>query len=231
MENNDFRPIRTWNEDDRPREKLVLKGPSALSDAELLAILIGSGTRQQSALDLARTVLARANNNLIELSRLSRSTFQKVNGIGEARSVILVAALELGRRRQAAGSLERPQIRSSNDLYRQLDFRLSHLNHEEFWVTTLNQSNRVTGNQRISSGGLSSTVVDVRMILRYALEMNAASIALSHNHPSGNLKPSQADLQLTKNIAQACSWMDIRLIDHLIITESGYFSFSDENML
>jgi DNA repair protein RadC len=231
MESHDFRPIRSWNEDDRPREKLSQKGPSSLSDAELLAILIGSGTRQYSALDLARMVLHRANNNLVELSKIPSYQLREIRGIGEARSVIITAALELGRRRQGADAVARPMIKSSNDLYRQMDYRISHLSHEEFWVASINQSNRLIGCRKISSGGITSTIADVRIMLRYALEMNATSIALFHNHPSGNLKPSDADLRLTKNIVQAATWMDIRVLDHIIIGDSGYFSFADQQLL
>jgi DNA repair protein RadC len=231
MESHDFRPIRSWNEDDRPREKLSQKGPSSLSDAELLAILIGSGTRQYSALDLARMVLHRANNNLVELSKIPSYQLREIRGIGEARSVIITAALELGRRRQGADAVARPMIKSSNDLYRQMDYRISHLSHEEFWVASINQSNRLIGCRQISSGGITSTVADVRLMLRYALETHATSIALFHNHPSGNLKPSDADLRLTKNIVQAATWMDIRVLDHIIIGDSGYFSFADQQLL
>lgn len=231
MESHDFRPIRSWNEDDRPREKLSQKGPSSLSDAELLAILIGSGTRQYSALDLARMVLHRANNNLVELSKIPSYQLREIRGIGEARSVIISAALELGRRRQGADAAARPTVKSSNDLYRHMDYRIAHLTHEEFWVASINQSNRITGCRRISSGGITSTIADVRIMLRYALEMNATSIALFHNHPSGNLKPSDADIRLTKNIVQAATWMDIRVLDHIIIGDSGYFSFADQELL
>ena len=231
MENHEFRPIRNWNEDDRPREKLNQKGASSLSDAELLAILIGSGTRQYSALDLARMVLHRAGTNLVELSKMPGYQLREIRGIGEARSIIITAALELGRRRQGADVEPRPVVRSSSDLYRHMDFRIAHLSHEEFWVVALNQSNRITGCRRISSGGITSTVADVRIMLRYALEMNATSIALFHNHPSGNLKPSDADIRLTKNVVQASTWMDIRVLDHIIIGETGYFSFSDEHLM
>lgn len=231
METNDFRSIKAWNEDDRPREKMLLKGPSSLSDTELLAILIGSGTRQMSALDVARNLYDKAHNNLHELSRLRPQELMRSKGIGEARAVTISAALELGRRRQASEVHDRGTIQSSSDAFRFFQPRIAHLQHEEFWLVCLARNNKILGTHRISAGGISSTVVDTRIILRTALENNASSIILSHNHPSGNKKPSEADLTLTRNIAKACSFMDIQLVDHIIVVENGYFSFSDEGAI
>ncbi len=227
MEGNDFRSIKAWNEDDRPREKMLSKGSSALSDTELLAILIGSGTRQFSAIDVARSLFERAENNLHVLSRLRPQELMRCRGVGEARAVTIAAALELGRRRQLAEVSERPSIESSNDAYRYLHPRIAHLQHEEFWMLCVARNNRVIGAFRISTGGLSSTVVDTRLVLRTALENNATSILLSHNHPSGNPKPSEPDRAITKTIAKACSFMDITLLDHIIVVEKGFFSFRD----
>jgi DNA repair protein RadC len=223
--------IKNWVESDRPRERMRNLGPSAMSDAELIALLLGSGTRTQSALDLAKQILIENNNNLIELSRKTPSQLQRIKGIGEARSMLLTAAMELGRRREQTAVPERLKIETSKDLYRLMKPKLAHLPHEEFWVAAINRASRVIATRRISAGGITETTADVRIMLQFVLEMQAPAMAVFHNHPSGNLRPSEADIKLTKKVNQAGSWMNIVLIDHLIIGERGYFSFADEAML
>ena len=230
-EDSIYRPIREWNEDDRPREKLMLKGKSNLSDAELVAILLGSGTRRESAVELARRILQLADNNLVELGKLSLTQLQKLPGIGPVKSITLTAALELGRRRQEAEPVRRKQILRSRDIYEVFGPRLGDLGHEEFWVMCLNRNSRIVGTNRVGSGGISATVADIRMILKYAIEMHTSGLIFCHNHPSGNLQPSVEDVKLTQSIRQAAHLMDIQLIDHLIVTEASYYSFADENML
>ncbi|MFN5317467.1 MAG: RadC family protein [Bacteroidia bacterium] len=223
--------IKNWVESDRPRERMRHLGPSAMSDAELIAILLGSGTRTHSALDLAKQILIENNNNLIELSRKTPSQLQRINGIGEARSMLLTAAMELGRRREQTEVPERLKIETSKDLYRLMKPKLAHLPHEEFWVAAINRASRIIATRRISAGGITETTADVRIMLQFVLEMQAPAMAVFHNHPSGNLRPSEADIKLTKKLSQAGAWMNIVLIDHLIIGERGYFSFADESML
>jgi DNA repair protein RadC len=231
QDDQSYRPIREWNESDRPREKLLRLGRSHLSEAELIAILIGSGTRKESAVELARRLLHTVNNNLIELGKLTISDLQKIPGIGPVKAITISAAIELGRRRQEAAPLLRRKITSSKDLYEIFGPRLSDLSHEEFWAVALNQANKLLEFRRIGSGGISSTVADIRMILRFALETGATALAVLHNHPSGNLSPSEQDIRLTRSIAEASRLIDIRLIDHLIISDSGYHSFSDQGQL
>ncbi len=223
--------IKSWPEDEKPREKLLHKGAGSLSDAELLAILIGSGTVKRSALDLARDALALADQNLYELGRLSVADFQKVKGIGTARAITIAAALELGRRRQINEGLQRPSVRTSRDAADIVLPLLSDLNHEVFCVLYLNQSNRVLRHELISSGGLTGTVADIRMILKNALLCHANGLILAHNHPSGNPSPSQADKDLTRRIKEAALLMDIRLLDHLIVAHTICFSMQDEGMI
>jgi DNA repair protein RadC len=223
--------IKNWVESERPRERMRNLGMSAMSDAELIAILLGSGTRRYSALDLAKQVLVENNNNLLELSRKSPSQLQKISGIGEARSMLLAAAMELGRRREQTEVPERLKVETSKDLYRLMKPKLAHLPHEEFWVAAINRASRITGTRRISIGGITETTADVRIMLQFVLEMQAPAMAIFHNHPSGNIQPSEADVKLTKKVNQASSWMNIVLMDHLIIGERGYFSFADESML
>ncbi len=231
QDDQSYRPIREWNENDRPREKLQRLGRSHLSEAELIAIIIGSGTRSESAVELARRLLHTVNNNLIELGKLTIADLQKIHGIGPVKAITISAAIELGRRRQEAAPLLRPKITSSKDLYEIFGPRLSDLSHEEFWAVALNQANKLLEFRRIGSGGISSTVADIRLILRFALETGASSLAVLHNHPSGNLTPSEQDIRLTRSISEAARLIDIRLIDHLIISESGYHSFSDQGQL
>ena len=223
--------IKNWAEDDRPREKLLHKGPAALTDAELLAILINTGTVKFSALDLAREVLLKADGRLGDLGRLSLKELQQVNGIGEAKAITIAAALELGRRRQSADVLSRPAITSMEDAAEIILPLLSDLNHEAFCVLYLNQANRLLRHEIISNGGITGTVADVRIILKNALLHNANQLIVAHNHPSGNLQPSGADRTLTTKLKDAAALMDIRLLDHLIIAAGRYLSLQEEGLL
>ena len=230
-EESQYRPIHTWNEDDRPREKLQLKGKRSLSDAELIAILLGSGTRKESAVDLARRILDLADNNLVELGKLSLSQLQRISGVGPVKAITLTAALELGSRRQVSSSKTKKKVSTSQDIYEIFGPRIGDLNHEEFWLMCLNRNNAIIGTTRIGSGGISATVADIRIMLKYAIENYASSMILCHNHPSGNLKPSNADIKLTTAVKEAASFMDIALLDHIIVTDSSYYSFADEKMI
>jgi DNA repair protein RadC len=223
--------ITDWAVEDRPRERLWNKGPSSLSDAELLAILIGSGTRNRSAVDLAHELLAMAGNSLGELGRLSAGEIRKIKGIGAARAVTLAAALELGRRRKLAEASENPQIRSSADVFNIFSPLMEDLTHEEFWILFLNRANRVTGRMKISQGGVSGTVTDVRIVMKKAIESLASGLVICHNHPSGNNSPSDSDIRITQKIKEAGALMDIQLLDHLIITGKDYYSFADNGAL
>ncbi len=223
--------IKSWSEEDRPREKLLLKGRASLSDAELIAILIGSGNREQSAVELSRQILQSASNNLHELSRWEVSEYMRFKGIGEAKAISIIAALEIGRRKTATTPLDKPQLSSSHEAYQVMHPILADLNHEEFWVVYLNNNNRVIAKEKISQGGLNKTIVDTRIIMKKALMHLASSIILVHNHPSGNLKPSQSDLDLTRKLKQGADVLDIKLVDHLIITQGEYYSFGDEGKL
>lgn len=220
--------IKNWTEDERPREKMQQKGAAALTDAELLAILIGSGTVKRSAVDLAREILKLAKNNLRELGRLNLHELQNVKGIGEARAITIAAAMELGRRRQTSEGLERPTIQKSRDAANIVAPMLQDLNHEKFVVLYLNHACKLINCEELSSGGMTGTVVDVRMVLKNCLLYNANQLILAHNHPSGTRKPSEADKALTKRILDAAALMDIRLIDHLIIAGHDYLSMADE---
>jgi DNA repair protein RadC len=223
--------IKTWAKDDRPREKLLMKGPESLSDSELLAILIGHGTREKSALDLAKEILQLSKNNLAELGKLTVRDMMKVKGIGEVKAISIAAALEMGRRRQATGYRQKEIITSSADVARYLQSLLQDHQHEVFAVLFLNRANKINHFQVISEGGMTGTVADPRIILKKALEENAVSIILCHNHPSGSLKPSRADEELTQKIKEAARFFDIKVLDHLIVSEDGYFSFADEGIL
>jgi len=231
MEERKSLPITEWSLDDRPREKLLLKGNAALSDAELIAILIGSGSREESAVGLAKRVLQHNKNNLNQLARLSINELKKFKGIGEAKAVSIVAALELGRRRRLETALETPKISSSRNAFELLQPVIGDLNHEEFWVLYLNNANKVLRKKQLGKGGFTGTVVDIRVLYKNALEISATSVILSHNHPSGKLKPSQSDLDLTVKIQEAGQVLDIQVLDHLIIAENLYFSFADEEVL
>jgi DNA repair protein RadC len=231
LEDKNYIRLKDRKEDEQPREKLMGKGAAALSDAELLAILISSGTKERSAIDLARDVLHHAQNNLHELGRLSLKELQQTKGIGEARAITIAAALELGRRRQTNAGLKRESINSSKAAADIIIPLLRDLNHEAFCVLYLNQSNKLIKQELISSGGITGTVVDLRIILKNALLNNSSQIIVAHNHPSGNLTPSEADKKLTKKLRDAAALMDIKLLDHVIIGDINYLSFQDEGLM
>lgn len=223
--------ITDWAAGDRPREKLIEKGTSSLSDAELLGILISSGTKDKSAVDLGRELLCMANNNLNNLAKLSVSDLRKLHGIGPARAVTIAAALELGRRRKLADTQDTIQIKASKDVADIFQPILADLSHEEFWILYLNRSNKVISRMKLSQGGVSGTVTDVRIVMKKAVELLASGIILCHNHPSGNLNPSEADSKITQKIKEAGSFMDIQLLDHLIISDKDYYSFADNGLI
>jgi len=223
--------IKHWAEEDKPREKLLIKGKATLSDAELIAILIGSGTRKMSAVELSKLILSGSGNDLYEMGKLNCTDLQKFKGIGEAKAITIIAAMELGRRRQLTSIKEKPRITSSLDAYKCIYSSMADLNYEVFKIILLNRNNRVLKIETISTGGVAGTVVDPKIIFKKALDMQASSIVLSHNHPSGNLKPSQADESITKKLKTAGETMDIKVLDHLIISSDGYFSFMDEGMM
>ena len=223
--------IKHWSQDDQPREKLLNKGKAALSDTELVAILIGSGNRNESAVDLCKRILASVDNNLSELGKLSTKQLMAFKGIGEAKAVTIAAALELGRRRRGEEALEKNKITSSVSVFELMQPIIGELPHEEFWIIYMNNSNKVIQKNQLSKGGITGTLVDVRLALKSAIEVGATGIILAHNHPSGTLKPSIADKQLTQKLKTAGESLDIKVLDHLIITEKAYFSFADENLL
>ncbi|MFN5649732.1 MAG: RadC family protein [Sphingobacteriales bacterium] len=225
------RPILEWAIDDRPREKLRAKGVKILSDTELLAILIQQGTRNRTAVDLARDVLSASKQNLKELGLLSMADLLKINGIGEAKATIILAALELGRRRQAAQNLEKPIVQGASSVASFLQTILQDHDHEVFIVLYLNRANKINHYEIVSSGGMSGTVADPRVILRRALEEKAVGIILCHNHPSGSLRPSHADRELTIKIREAARYFDILVLDHIIVSHEGFFSFAEEGLL
>jgi len=223
--------IKSWAEEDRPREKLMLKGKSVLSDAELLAILLGSGNRNESAVELGKRVLNHVNDNLMELSRLSVTELMQFPGIGEAKAITVIAALELGRRRNESEVVSREKIAGSRDAFRIFHSTLGDQPYEEFWVILLNKANKILRKCSISEGGISGTVVDPKKIFKIALDHHASSIILGHNHPSGNIQPSEADKQITKKIRDAGMMLDVAVLDHLIIGDDSYYSFADEGIL
>ena len=225
-----YTPINQWAEDDRPREKMLLKGKSVLSDSELLAILIGSGSRNESAVRLCQRILSSVNNNLNQLSKLSIVQLMEFKGIGEAKAISIVAALELGRRRRSEEAAEFQKITSSKAVFEIMQPLIGELHHEEFWVLYLNNSNKVLHKSQLSKGGITGTIVDVRIIFKTALECNATSLILTHNHPSGKLLASNADIEITKKLKIAGQQMDILVLDHVIITENGFYSFNDEGI-
>jgi len=220
--------IKNWSVDDRPREKMQTKGALALSNSELLAILINNGSKEKSALELAKDILALGKNNLNELGKLSLKDFQQ---IGEAKAISIAAALELGRRRHSSEFLEKTSIKNSSEIANYLKVILKDYTHEVFGVVFLNRANKIINFQIISTGGLTGTVADPRIILKKAIEVEATSMVLSHNHPSGNLKPSRADEELTEKIKHAAAYLDIKVVDHIIVSEEGYYSFADEGLL
>lgn len=224
--------IKQWAFEDRPREKLAAKGNQALSDVELLAILIGSGTRNMSAVELARQILSDVNNNLIELGKLTIDELQKkYKGVGQAKAITIIAAIELGKRRAGSDSIKLPKIQSSADAFLCIKSSLSDLPHEEFWVLLLNRNNQVIKKEKITKGGITSTIFDVRLILKLALEKLATGLIICHNHPSGNMQPSENDKQITYKMQEAGKLVDIQLLDHIIVCSQRYFSFADEGIL
>ncbi|MCH7524318.1 MAG: DNA repair protein RadC [Bacteroidetes bacterium] len=223
--------IKNWSQDDQPREKLRDKGKATLSDAELVAILIGSGNTDESAVALSKRILASVNNNLNELGKLSLKQLMEFKGIGEAKAISIIAAMELGRRKRGEEALKKHKITSSKSVFELMQPVIGELPHEEFWIIYVNNSNKVIRKNQLSKGGITGTLVDVRIVLKNALEVGATGIILVHNHPSGTLNPSEADKQLTKKLKTAGESLDIKVLDHLIITEKAYFSFADENLL
>ncbi len=223
--------IKEWAVEDRPREKMVYRGLTSLSDAELIAILIGSGNQKETAVELSRRIMEKVKNNLNELGKLSIEDLKKFKGIGEAKAIAIIAAMELGRRRNHSDVLEMDKIVGSKDVARFFRPIIGDLPHEEFWALFLNRQNKIIDKQRLSQGGLTGTVIDVRLVLKLALEKHATSLIFAHNHPSGNLDPSDADKKITRQLKESAKIMDIPLIDHLIITQGGYYSFADEGTL
>ena len=223
--------IKQWAKDDRPGEKLLSNGAKNLSNSELLAILIHHGSKEKTAVDLAKEILRLGKDNLNELGKLSIKELMKIKGIGEAKAITIAAALELGRRRQAASSLEKSVVSSSSDIAIYLQTRLKDYRHEVFAVLFLNRANKINHFQIVSEGGITGTVADPRVILKKALEEDAVSIILCHNHPSGSLKPSKADEVLTDKIKEAAGYLDIKVLDHIIVSDDGYYSFADEGLL
>ena len=223
--------IKNWSQDDQPREKLRDKGKTILSDAELVAILIGSGNRTESAVDLCKRILASVDNNLNALGKLSLKQLMEFKGIGEAKAITITAALELGKRRQMNEASHLEKITSSRSVFNLMQPLLGELPHEEFWILYLNNSNKVLQKTQLSKGGITGTLVDVRLVLKSALEVGATAIILCHDHPSGTLKPSASDKEITQKLKTAAQSLDIKVLDHLIVTEKAYFSFADEELL
>ena len=224
-------PITDWAEEDRPREKLMSKGVSVLSNAELLAIIMRSGSPEDNAVELAQKMLADFDNNLGELGKATVCRLKNYRGVGEAKAIGIVAALELGRRRNASELIERNSFMCSGDIFRLFHQKLGDLPHEEFWMLFLNSSNKYMDMQRLSVGGLEGTSADARIMMKMAIERNATRIAVCHNHPSGNVKPSKLDIDLTRRIKEGGALLEIKLIDHLIVGDNKYYSFADEGMI
>jgi DNA repair protein RadC len=227
----EFLNIKSWAAEDRPREKLLLKGKSTLSDAELIAILLGTGTASMSAVDVAKNILQSVQHDLNALAQLTVKDLTKIKGVGEAKAISIVSALELGRRRKESASNERPKIASSQDAYDLLKTELLDLPHEEFWILLLNRANRVIKKHQISHGGVAGTVADPKIIFKIALEELASGIIVAHNHPSGNLNPSQSDIDLTRKLKESGKMLEIQVLDHLILAGNKYLSFADEGLL
>jgi DNA repair protein RadC len=223
--------IKQWAEDDRPREKMIKKGIAALSNAELIAILFRTGTHNESAVELARKLLDNTENNLNTLAKFDLNEFRKIKGIGEAKAITVITALELGKRRKIEEVVDRKKIDSSKDVFHIFSSILGDLPYEEFWILLLNRSNRIIGRSKISQGGISGTVTDIRIILKLALDNMASSIILCHNHPSGNLIPSDSDISITDKLKEAGKLMDINVLDHVIVTDAQYYSFADEGKI
>jgi len=223
--------IKNWQNDDRPREKLLLKGKQALSNAELIAILIGSGNTKESAVELAQRIMQSVDNNLINLSRLRINDLMKFKGIGEAKAITIVGAMELGRRRREEEVKEKKKISSSKDVFEVFQPNLADSPFEEFWILLVNRANKIIGKYQISQGGVSGTIADPKRIFHLALENLASGIILCHNHPSGNIQPSQPDIKLTKKIKEGSLLLEINLLDHIIIGDENYYSFADNGMM
>ena len=230
-ESNTIFGIKHWAFDDRPREKLLAKGNDSLSDTELIAILIGSGSKNESAVDLAKRILQSAGNNLNELGKYSVNDLMKFKGIGEAKAISVIAALEISRRRNITEIIKKQSIESSVDIFNLFGQMLGDLSHEEFWVLFLNRANKIIDKQRISIGGISGTVSDIKIIMKASIEKLASGIIVCHNHPSGNTKPSESDNKLTHKLKEAGKILDVPLLDHVIVSSSSYFSYADEGML
>ncbi|MEI6347358.1 MAG: DNA repair protein RadC [Bacteroidota bacterium] len=228
MEHTKRIPISEWKDSDKPREKMISNGKNSLSDAELIAILMGSGNSKESAVDLAQRILSDNQNNLIELSRKSISDLTIYTGVGEAKAISILAALELGQRRRQAEVIERKQVKSSSDVFEYMSVYLSDLTHESFWVILLNRANNIITQKSVSEGGTTSTVVDIKMIAKYAIDNHATGVILAHNHPSGNTQPSEQDNKLTDKIKNALNIFDITLLDHIIVCSTKYYSYADE---
>lgn len=223
--------IKGWSKDDRPREKLLSQGSSSLSNSELIALLIGSGTPNESAVELSKRILKSIDNNLNELGKFNAAQLQKLKGIGKAKAITIMAAMELGRRRKLDSQTETTKITDSQTVVDYFAPILLDLTHEEFWVMMLNRANKVIDHQKISQGGIAGTVTDIRIIFKKALEYQASSLIVCHNHPSGNISPSNADINITHKIKDAGNIMDINMLDHIIITDHSYYSFADEGMI
>ncbi|HEY5510231.1 MAG TPA: DNA repair protein RadC [Prolixibacteraceae bacterium] len=223
--------IKTWAVEDRPREKMISRGISSLTDAELIAILISSGNSNESAVELSRRIMESNHHNLHELGKLNCDELKRFRGIGPAKAITLLAAMEIGRRRNQSEALEKDQIKGSRDASNYMRPVIGDLSHEEFWVIFLNRHNKVIEKQKLSQGGMTGTVIDVRLVLKLALEKHATSLIFCHNHPSGNLEPSDADKKITRQLKEAGALMEIPVVDHLIVTQSGFFSFADEGLL
>lgn len=223
--------IKSWSLEDRPREKLLLKGQQNLSNAELIAILISSGNREESAVDLSKRILNSTQNNLNYLAKLSVEELQRFKGVGEAKAIAIITALELGKRQFFEKSQMLPKITSSKDVFEIMGLNLASLKHEEFWILYLDNANKVLSKYQLSKGGLTSTLVDVRLVYKRALELSAVGMILCHNHPSGKIQPSNADIEITKQIREAGLTLNIKLLDHVIIAKKKYFSFADDGIL
>lgn len=223
--------IKHWHTDDQPRCKLLQMGVEALTDAELLSILINSGTREKTAVDVSKSLLNEVGNNLSELAKKSCFDLMRIEGIGESKATLLIAALELGRRRHASKATDLPTVKSSSDVAEFLKTMLQDYNHEVFGVLFLNRANRIMRFEIVSKGGISGTVCDPRIVLRLAIDHQASAIILTHNHPSGNLKPSRADEELTSKIKSAASFLDVKVLDHIIVSQEGVYSFADDGIL
>ncbi len=228
---SEFIPMKDWNDDEKPREKMIRKGRASLSNTELIAILLSTGTINKSALDLARELLGKANNDLRQLAKWNIQDFCKVDGIGPAKAVTVVSAIELAGRKQLAESRESDVIQSSRDAYKRMRHYLEDLNHEEFWIMTLNRKNAIIAEHRISEGGITATIVDQRKIFRIAIDDKSTGIILFHNHPSGNTQPSEADNMLTRKLKDGGKLLDINVLDHIIVAQNAYYSYADEGKL